>query len=374
VTTGGLGPHGGRPDHRLRRAARRARAAAARGVAAPHRGALPRARPGRDAGQQPQAGADPRGQRAGTQPDGHRAGLRLPGPERRRNPTRRVSLPGVPREMRRMVEETLVPWVRERQPDRLASPPASSASSGSPSRSWTSCWWGWLEPGEARLAFRAAFPRSRPARRWRARRATTWRAGSTRSRRGCASARRPPLRGRRRGDGGGDRPAAAASGALTLAVAESCTGGLIGHRITEVPGSSAYFLLGIVSYSNEAKERLLGVPAATLREHGAVSAETAEAMAAGVRRQSRRRPRAGDHRDRGPRGAARRRSRSAPSDASRWRWEAILPGTPVPLVTAAYLRRRVPAREVDAWAERLAPSATGSSRDDRADRGPPAPV
>ncbi len=69
----------------------------------------------------------------------------------------------------------------------------------------------------------------------------------------------------------------------TLAVAESCTGGLIGMRLTEVPGSSAYFLEGAVTYSNEAKMRTLGVPETTLAEHGAVSAETAEAMAGGIR-------------------------------------------------------------------------------------------
>jgi len=69
----------------------------------------------------------------------------------------------------------------------------------------------------------------------------------------------------------------------TLAVAESCTGGLIGMRLTEVPGSSRYFVEGAITYSNEAKTRALGVPEKVLNEHGAVSAETAEAMARGVR-------------------------------------------------------------------------------------------
>lgn len=69
----------------------------------------------------------------------------------------------------------------------------------------------------------------------------------------------------------------------TLAVAESCTGGLIGMRLTDVPGSSKYFLEGAVTYSNEAKMRTLGVPEETLVDHGAVSAETAEAMASGIR-------------------------------------------------------------------------------------------
>jgi nicotinamide-nucleotide amidase len=70
---------------------------------------------------------------------------------------------------------------------------------------------------------------------------------------------------------------------MTLALAESCTGGLIAKRITDLPGSSAYFVQGIVAYANDAKERLLGVPAELLLNVGAVSREVAEAMAQGVR-------------------------------------------------------------------------------------------
>lgn len=69
-----------------------------------------------------------------------------------------------------------------------------------------------------------------------------------------------------------------------LAVGESCTGGLVEHRITNVPGSSDYFLGGVVAYAYEAKERLLGVRHETLYTHGAVSRETALEMAAGARR------------------------------------------------------------------------------------------
>lgn len=72
-----------------------------------------------------------------------------------------------------------------------------------------------------------------------------------------------------------------------LAVAESCTGGLIAHRITNISGSSRYFERGVVAYSNEAKNELLGVPWEIIREHGAVSAQTAQAMAEGVRELSR---------------------------------------------------------------------------------------
>ena len=70
---------------------------------------------------------------------------------------------------------------------------------------------------------------------------------------------------------------------LTLATAESCTGGLVSARLTDVPGSSDVFLGGIVSYSNEAKMRQLGVSPEVLERHGAVSAEAAEAMAEGAR-------------------------------------------------------------------------------------------
>ena len=70
----------------------------------------------------------------------------------------------------------------------------------------------------------------------------------------------------------------------TLAAAESCTGGLAAKLLTDIPGSSAYFLGGAVTYSNAAKTRLLGVRAGTLRKYGAVSAECAREMAAGARK------------------------------------------------------------------------------------------
>jgi nicotinamide-nucleotide amidase len=70
----------------------------------------------------------------------------------------------------------------------------------------------------------------------------------------------------------------------TLALAESCTGGLLAQRLTDLPGSSAYFKEGLVTYSNESKERLLGVPHELLVEHGAVSEPVARAMAEGARK------------------------------------------------------------------------------------------
>ena len=70
---------------------------------------------------------------------------------------------------------------------------------------------------------------------------------------------------------------------MTLALAESCTGGLISHRLTRVAGSSDYFIGGVVAYSNSLKEQLLGVDEKIINRHGAVSSETARAMAEGVR-------------------------------------------------------------------------------------------
>lgn len=69
---------------------------------------------------------------------------------------------------------------------------------------------------------------------------------------------------------------------LRLATAESCTGGLVAAALTDVPGASDVFDRGFVTYSNEAKNEMLGVPAALIAAHGAVSAETARAMAAGA--------------------------------------------------------------------------------------------
>jgi PncC family amidohydrolase len=70
---------------------------------------------------------------------------------------------------------------------------------------------------------------------------------------------------------------------LTVATAESCTGGLLAARLTEQPGSSAWVLGGVTAYANSAKERLLDVPASVLDEHGAVSPEVAVALAEGAR-------------------------------------------------------------------------------------------
>lgn len=80
--------------------------------------------------------------------------------------------------------------------------------------------------------------------------------------------------------------AALARAGVTVATAESCTGGLVAGCLTEIPGASAVLERGFVVYSNRAKEELLGVPAALLAAHGAVSAEVARAMAEGAMQRS----------------------------------------------------------------------------------------
>ncbi|HWM61720.1 MAG TPA: CinA family protein [Rhizomicrobium sp.] len=79
---------------------------------------------------------------------------------------------------------------------------------------------------------------------------------------------------------------AAKAGGVRIATAESCTGGLIAALLTEIPGASDVFGRGFVTYSNKAKEDMLGVPAATLRQHGAVSEPVARIMAEGAIRNS----------------------------------------------------------------------------------------
>lgn len=194
-----------------------------------------------------------------------------------------ISLPGVPSEMRAMIEETVVPWLRREQPGRRFLSRVYSIYGFSESR-LDELLAGAIEPGEARVSFRAASP-------------------LLQLRIALSGADGDDLEGRlasldarvreRLGDhiyATGDEGMEETVGrllrerGLTLAVAESCTGGLIGHRLTDVPGSSAYLLLGVIAYSNAAKEQQLGVRAETLQAHGAVSEATAAEMAEGVRR------------------------------------------------------------------------------------------
>jgi nicotinamide-nucleotide amidase len=193
-----------------------------------------------------------------------------------------ATLPGVPSEMKGMFEETLEPLIRNRTEGSIVS---------------KTLWFAGI--GESALAEQvqdfldATDPTVAPlAGQGKVRlRITTRAATPEEAEKRIAPVEREILA--RLGDyyfGEGDETLESAVGRLlkengaTLALAESCTGGLLAKRLTDVAGSSAYFKEGLVTYSNESKERLLGVPKRMLLEHGAVSEIVARKMADGVRK------------------------------------------------------------------------------------------
>jgi nicotinamide-nucleotide amidase len=196
--------------------------------------------------------------------------------------THLVVLPGVPREMKPMMEDTVLPWLRGQRGGAVHLARVFQTF-GITESGLDELVAGVVAPDEGRVSFRASFPevsmrvvvhgdpdeaRDRLARA----------SGRVRERLGPYCYGEGPVTMeeiaghalRERG--------------LQVALAESCTGGLVGHRLTNVPGSSAWVRGGVVAYANESKESLLGVHGRTLAAHGAVSTETAAEMAEGVRR------------------------------------------------------------------------------------------
>ena len=202
-----------------------------------------------------------------------------------RAPRHLVVMPGVPREMKPMFDDRVVPWIRELRGTSDVIAVRTFQTFGMSESALDEAVNGVIRPDEARVGFRASFPmisvkllvRDVPER---------------------ADTRLEELSARLREAlgpvifGEGDVTMEAATGAAlrargaTLAVAESCSGGLVGHRVTEVPGCSAYFLADYVTYSNGAKKDVLGVRPETLQEFGAVSEETVREMAEGARKRS----------------------------------------------------------------------------------------
>jgi nicotinamide-nucleotide amidase len=193
-----------------------------------------------------------------------------------------VVLPGVPREMKPMMEETVLPWLRAQRGGAVYLA-RTFQTFGVTESGLDELVAGVVDPSEGRVSFRASFPEV-----------------SVR-----VVVHGEPAVARERLATVGDRLRAAigtycyGEGAVTMeeavgrllrehgrtvATAESCTGGLVAHRLTNVPGSSVYMLGGIVAYANQPKRQLLGVSPTTLEAHGAVSEETAAEMAAGARR------------------------------------------------------------------------------------------
>jgi nicotinamide-nucleotide amidase len=194
-----------------------------------------------------------------------------------------VVLPGVPREMKPMFEDTVLPWLRGLQGGDVVHLARTFQTFGITESGLDELVAGAVDPVEGRVSFRASFPE-----------VSLRVVVHGRPEEAAARLERVAARLRERigayvyGEGGTSMEEVV--GRLlterghTLAAAESCTGGLIGHRLTNVPGSSAYVRGVVVAYANDAKETLLGVRPETLRAHGAVSEETAGEMAAGVRR------------------------------------------------------------------------------------------
>ncbi len=209
-------------------------------------------------------------------------GYRLTIPTGDRRPTA-IVLPGVPREMMPMLEETVLPWIVSQRSDKRRYFARTFQTFGLSESALDESLAGLVDESEGRLSFRASFPQIS------ARVMVLGETGEAESRLDKLSAK---VRGRLGGAifAEGNTTMEATVGRLlaadgrTLATAESCTGGLVGARLTDVPGSSHYYMGGLVAYSNDVKEKVLGVSPTTLAMFGAVSEETACEMAAGVRR------------------------------------------------------------------------------------------
>lgn len=194
-----------------------------------------------------------------------------------------VVLPGVPREMKFILADSVLPWLHAQRADDSVWRSHTFQTFGISESALDEMVAGAVDPASARLAFRAAFPQIS------VRVTVHGPPGEIDVRIAAAAA---AIR-ERLGEfcyGEGDTTMEDEVGRIltaagaTVAVAESCTGGLVGHRLTNVAGSSAYVLGAVVAYANRVKECVLGVSRQTLDREGAVSREVAEEMALGVRR------------------------------------------------------------------------------------------
>lgn len=193
-----------------------------------------------------------------------------------------VVMPGVPREMKPMMEEQVIPWIRSNRGNDKIFATRVFQTFGISESGLDEAVAGLIRPEEARVGFRASFPQISLK-------------VMVEDLPGVAEKRLDELSDRVRsrvgnyiyGEGETTMEQVVAllftEMQLKLSVAESCTGGLIGHRLTNIPGSSRFFLGDLVTYSNELKQDLLGVRDETLKEHGAVSEECVLEMAAGAR-------------------------------------------------------------------------------------------
>jgi len=193
-----------------------------------------------------------------------------------------IILPGVPREMKPMMEETVLPWLREMRGGGDVFLTRAFQTFGISESGLDEAVAGTISEQEGRLAFRASFPQISLK-------------VTVRGKPNEVETRLEELSQRIRARissyvyGEGDVTMEEVVGRLliekskTLGLAEACSGGLVSHRITNIPGCSAYFQGTLIAYSDEAKTRLLGVKAETLGQYGAVSEEVVREMVLGVR-------------------------------------------------------------------------------------------
>jgi nicotinamide-nucleotide amidase len=184
--------------------------------------------------------------------------------------------------MKPMMEDTVIPWLKKNRGSDTIYAVRVFQTFGISESGLDEAVAGLIKPEEARVAFRAAFPQI-------SLRVTV------EGKPGAAERKLEELSERVRGriakfvyaEGNASMEEVVAQllteRKIKLAVAESCTGGLIGHRLTNVPGSSKFFLGDFVTYSNELKTGILGVREETLKQHGAVSEQCVLEMAAGAR-------------------------------------------------------------------------------------------
>lgn len=203
--------------------------------------------------------------------DGHRSHL--------------IVLPGVPREMKPMMEDSVLPWIRANRGTDTIFAVRVFQTFGMSESALDEAVAGLIKPEEARVSFRASFPQislrllveGRPG---EAERKVEELADRVR--------KKIPENIYAEGDVSMEEAVGKllADKRIKLAIAESCTGGLIGHRITQVPGCSKYFQGDLVTYSNDLKMNVLGVSEETLKRHGAVSEECVREMASGARKRT----------------------------------------------------------------------------------------
>ena len=182
-----------------------------------------------------------------------------------------------------MVEDTVIPWLRSLGGSDEVYVARTFQTFGVTESGLDELVAGAVEPAEGRVSFRASFPEVS------VRVVVRGRAGEVDARADTVGARlRDRIGAFVYGEGAVTMEEVVgrllAERGWTVALAESCTGGLVGHRLTNVPGSSAYLRGSVVAYANAAKQSLLGVSPETLARHGAVSEETAAEMALGARR------------------------------------------------------------------------------------------